>query len=802
MTDNPLDKIKGALEFFGSESTLDIIQYTLERDSLDARYFRRDEDESTPVGKFTGSSRKENVFQFNFSNSILEIKIFPGPVVSIEWKREGQSRTVIDYSGNLGPNSGEGIDLIEELDTFRIPLQGVEILLRKDGVLTFRTEQSKVIRIDYPPVFSSDGFKQSTETTDRSRIYGFGEKAFSLNLRGRTFKLWNKDADGKYGSGTDPLYLNIALYLSVSDSSSYMCFYENSSQAVFDVCDSEMNLISGSFISGPAKYYLIFGDLDSIYSNYSRLTGFPHMPPRWSLGYHQSKWSYMDEEEVREISDGFKDNDLPLSAIHLDIDYMDGYRVFTFDRKRFSGIRKLSESLLEQGVRLVTIIDPAIKWDPDFGLFEEGLKNNHFCRTPDGNVLYAPVWPGSAAFPDFTNPETRKWWGSKYSEFLEAGISGFWHDMNEPAAFVIWGDNSLPLSTVHFAGEHAAVHNSYGLFMAQAAHEALTNDKKLERPFLLSRAGWAGQQKYSWIWTGDSESTWEEIRQTVSTILGLSLSGIPYSGSDIGGFSGSPSGELYLRWFQMSSFLPFFRTHYAKGFPAREPWEFGEPYLSIVRRFLKNRYSLVPFIYSEMKRTSTTGEPLIKPLFWLDGNFGLSDTDTEFVMGKNVIVAPVLEPNAEYRTLELPEGKWFDYWNPEKMYDGGSTVNIPVTLETIPVFVRGSSMIPSEKGDIFIISLFVSEKGSFSFEVYNDDSLINGKNRTDAFTVEVEDNLLSVTWSKSGSYEFSYRKVCVRLHGVECAEATIDGKTGMSENGEVVHDGIFDLASFKIKFHS
>ncbi len=801
MADNPLDRLKGALEFFGSESTLDIIQYTLQRDALDARYFRRENGASSGIGPFSGMKAGKASVEFVFSNATLVVSVLSDSVVSVEWKRDGQSKPVIDHSGNFGDPAPGPLEVVDSGNGFSINMKDAVITVGRDGTVLFLSRDGSMLRKDHPPVFSSDGFSHSTDITDEARIFGFGEKAFSMNLRGRTFKVWNRDADGRYGNGADPLYLNIALYLSMNRTMPYLCFYENSGQATFDVGNSEINRIVGNFLSGPAKYYMIFGSLESIYGEYAKLTGYPHLPPRWSLGYHQSRWSYMDEEEVSRIASEFRKHDLPLSAIHLDIDYMDGFRIFTFDSDRFSGISKLSDSLKDQGIRLVTIIDPAVKWDPDYSVYMEGLNHDHFCKTPDGNVLYAPVWPGSAAFPDFTDHETREWWGSKYSGLLDAGISGFWHDMNEPAAFVLWGDNTLPLSALHKAGEHVSVHNAYGLLMAQAAHDALTTGTGRERPFILSRAGWAGQQKYSWIWTGDSESTWEELRQTVATVLGLSLSGIPYTGSDIGGFSGSPSSELFLRWFQMSSFLPFFRTHSAKGFPMREPWNFGEPYLSISRRFLKNRYSLIPYLYSEVYRTHTTGKPLIRPVFWDNGDFRLIDSDTEFMAGESLLVAPVVQSNSEFRTLQLPDGIWFDYWNPENSISGGGPLTVPVTLDFIPVFVRSASLIPTEEEKTLTLSVYVSEGGGkFSYELYSDDSRIEGKSRIDRFSVLAGDSSVKLEWSGSGDFDFPYSEVRVILHGAETSKAEVDGSTVDLEDGALRVSKPFREAEFTVKY--
>ncbi len=799
MVDNPLDRMRNALDLFGSQNTLDIIQYTLHRDALDSRYFSRNSRSAAEIGSYMGYSENEMGATFRFSNEELIVQFLNESVVSIEWKREGQSGPVINHSVSFQAPAGKLFEIVEDSNSFRISARSCEIRISRNGIIEFISQGGQVMRRDFPPVFMSDGFKHSVEMAEGSRIYGFGEKAFTLNLRGRRLKLWNRDADGKYGSGSDPLYLGMPLYLSTSKEFQYMCFYENSSQADFDLGSSQLNTITGDFLTGPPKYYLIFGDIKSLYRNYALLTGFPHMPPEWSFGFHQSRWSYMDDREVESIAEGFRKHDLPVSAIHLDIDYMDGFRVFTFDRERFAKIGELTEKLGKDGIRIVTIIDPAVKWDPEYSVFREGLDKDYYCSAPDGNTIYAPVWPGSAAFPDFSSDEVRKWWGGQYEKLLKAGISGFWHDMNEPAAFVLWGDNSLPLCAVHKLGKHVSVHNTYALFMAQAAYESLSTLKGQERPFILSRSGWSGQQKYSWIWTGDSESTWEQLRTTVSTVLGLSLSGIPFTGPDIGGFAGSPSSELFLRWFQMSSFLPFFRTHSSKGYPMREPWNFGEPFLSIIRKYLKNRYMLLPYIYSEAYRTHVTGEPMIKPLFWIEPELEGTDTESAFLLGDSMLVAPVTSPNADGVRIRLPDGPWYSYWNPDVSYTGGNTASIGATLDEIPVLVRGKSIVPLNREGILEIHLyFGKEEGEFAYEMHRDDSLIDGKASTENFRVTEEGDGISLEWRRSGSLEFDFRKIRVVLHGRTIrAAAAGNGRLEVSGSDSVETEFPFETMKMK-----
>ena len=351
---------------------------------------------------------------------------------------------------------------------------------------------------------------------------------------------------------------------------------------------------------------------------FTELTGRAPLPPRWVLGFHQSRWGYKTDLDIRQVMAGFKEHDLPLGAIHLDIDYMDGYRVFTVDTQRFPDLKALANELHQQGTRLVTIIDAGVKLDPGYRIYQSGLEQNLFCKLPNGKVLSGLVWPGQSVFPDFTNPQVRQAWGEKYSFLLDQGVDGIWHDMNEPTSFVAWGDMTLPLSTCHdlegHPGDHRQAHNYYALLMNRATFEGLRRLNPDRRPWIISRSGYAGLQRYAWNWTGDTETSWDALRRTIGTVIGLGLSGIPFTGPDVGGFSGSPSAELFIRWLELGAFLPFFRTHSSLGTPRREPWVYGEPYTSIARQVLKNRLRLLPYLYSSVWQTCQTGIPMARPL--------------------------------------------------------------------------------------------------------------------------------------------------------------------------------------------
>jgi alpha-glucosidase len=712
--------------------------------------------------------------RFHFSHCMLEVRFLALDVVRVTWEPSGPllpyiSSDPFDETPEVACFQEE--DWVLQSDTLRVTVSS-------QGELSYFTREGRLLRREHPPKGLGGAWSQCMELDPQACVYGLGERAGGFNLRGGRYRLWNQDPEGGYGPGVDPLYLNIPTYFVNQPQGAYLVFYENSHSAEFHFgTPAEVH-----FEGGPLRYDFIYGNPAKILSRYCRLTGFPALPPRWALGYHQSRWGYSSAEEVREVVKGFREHHLPLKVIHLDIDYMDGYRVFTMDDQRFAHFSELAAELAADDVCLVTIVDPGVKCDEGFSLFHQGVQRDMFCRMPNGKLLTAPVWPGWVAFPDFTRPEVRRWWGDQYDDFVAAGVAGFWHDMNEPSAFAAWGELTLPRGTRHGmegrGGDHLEAHNLYGWLMNRAAYEALRRIAPQRRPWLLSRSGWAGNQRYTWTWTGDIDSTWECLRQTIPTILGLGLSGIPFTGPDIGGFTGAPSAELYLRWFQLATFLPFFRTHSAADTPRREPWVYGESYTGIIRRFLHLRQQLMPYLYTLAWETSCTGVPLIRPLFWAQPEAQhLWEVDDAFLLGDELLVAPILHPDIKHRSLTLPSGVWFNLWT-DDIYPGDETVSLPADLETIPVLVRGGSLLPMTIDGELHLHLYLPPDGSgeYTYSLYSDAGDGYGDSRVDRFQLSFSDQEIRLLWEEEGAYPFPYSAVCVQLHGLKFMQGWLDGK--------------------------
>jgi len=531
--------------------------------------------------------------------------------------------------------------------------------------------------------------------------YGLGERAGPLEHRGRAYVNWNTDAYG-YRRGTDPLYQSIPFLLALRQGRSYGIFFDTPARSSFDLGVTRRDRYSFSAEEDEVNYYVFYGpDPKKVLERYTELVGRMPLPPKWALGFQQSRWSYEPESRVREIAAEFRRRRIPCDTIYLDIDYMDGFRSFTVDAQKFPNFRSLIADLARIGLKVVVILDPGIKREPGYWVYDEGLKGGHFVTMPDGSLYVGRVWPGECVFPDFTREETRRWWGDLHRGLVEAGVAGFWTDMNEPAVFVETDravERTMAPEAVHSRDDrpraHRRVHNVYGMLMARATAEGVQRLRPGERPFVLTRASYAGGHRYAATWTGDNTSSWEHLQLWIPMGLNLGLSGQPFAGPDIGGFAGDPSPELYTRFLQVGIVSTLCRVHSQKGTRDREPWAFGPEYEAVHRRLIALRYRLLPYLYTVFEEASRTGWPVMRPLFLeYPTDQRTYRLETQFLLGRDLLVAPVLEEGARAADVYLPEGEWFDFWTGERIV-GPRQIRVQAPLDRVPLFVRGGAILP------------------------------------------------------------------------------------------------------------
>jgi alpha-glucosidase len=577
--------------------------------------------------------------------------------------------------------------------------------------ISFANPAGEILDADDPRCgisLAGSEFRVAKQLHDDEHVYGFGEKTGRLDKRGwklggYNYVMWNSDTPA-YDSSTDPLYIAVPFFMVTRRGVAHGIYLDNTRRSFFDVGRERPDRLTFGADGGDLDYYFINGpDPKKVIERYTALTGRMPLPPLWALGYNQCRWSYYPESRVRLLADTFRQKRIPADGLWLDIHYLDGYKPFTWNHDRFPDPKKMISDLRAQGFHLVTILDghpPALK---GYAPYDSGMAGDHFVKSADGKVYEGPVWPSQAeknpapsVFPDFSRPATREWWGGLYKSLLDAGVAGIWNDMNEPSVFDSLNGTMPPDVVFDNEGQPATsleVHNVYGQLMSRSTFEGLSRLQPDQRAFVLTRSSFAGGQRYAAVWTGDATADWSSLRQSVSMLLGLGVSGFPFVGSDIGGFVRMPSAELCTRWLQVGVFYPFLRMHTEIATPDKEPWSFGWQFEAINKRAIELRYELLPYVYNVMQQASETGVPALRPLFLeFPDDERAAAIDDEFLFGSGLLVAPVLWEGATERDVYLPAGDWYDYWT-GKHYAGNTTIHLPVTLNTIPILVRGGAFI-------------------------------------------------------------------------------------------------------------
>ncbi|MGV4983550.1 glycoside hydrolase family 31 protein [Streptomyces sp. NRAIS3] len=601
---------------------------------------------------------------------------------------------------------------------WRVVAERVTVTVSRHGAVEVCTPGGVMLRRDLPPRWwepvggGTARWMQRSEVAADARFFGLGGRASGPRLRDGTYRLWNTDPGRAFGPGDDPLYVTMPVQLVVADAGTHLVFHDTTWDGTVVLREGEEGAGSGHdragrcevrMDGGPLRCWVMVGTPARVLHTWASLTGAPALPPAWALGHHHARWGFGSEQEVRRIVAGYQERGLPLDAVHLDIDHYDDHQVFTVDQERFPKLPQLAEELRRDGIRLVSIIDPAVRGAAGNPVYDSGLAVDAFVRDSSGRTVRGVVWAGESVFPDFTHARVRTWWGGLYEERLGQGFAGFWHDMNEPTSFNAFGEPTLPRSSRHAlegrGGDHREAHNVYALCMARAGYEGLRELSPRERPFLFSRSGWAGMQRFGGTWSGDVATGWPGLRASLSLVLGLGLCGVPYSGPDVGGFDGSPSPELYLRWFQLGAYLPLFRTHASLRAGRREPWEFGAGVLEHARVALLERRRLLPYFMTLAHLARRTGAPYVRPLWWgSPEDRALRDCEDTFLLGDGLLVAPVLDPGADRRAVQLPRGRWYDTVT-EEAYEGPVRVLVDAPLSRIPVFARAGAVIPVRGAD-------------------------------------------------------------------------------------------------------
>jgi alpha-glucosidase len=694
--------------------------------------------------------------------------------------------------------------------------------------LTVSDLSGHVLQQDERPLeYHGASFRLYKTMAAAEHFFGLGDKPGPLDRRGQAFTDWNTDAFG-WQESTDPIYKSIPFFLSWNQGRVLGVLFDNTWRASFDFGKESSSTYSFGAPDGPVDYYLLYGPgPKQVVEEYAWLTGPTPIPPLWSLGYQQSRYSYYPEAKVREIANRLRADKIPADAIYLDIDYQQDNRPFTVNRERFPAFEQMVKDLALQHFHVVAITDLHIASLPDAGYapYDSGMAGDHFVKKPDGSTYVAKVWPGDSVFPDFTRQQTRTWWGSLYKNFVGDGVAGFWNDMNEPAIFGV-ATKTMPDDIQHRIDEpgfqkrtatHLEIHNVYGMENSRATYDGLRMLQPNVRPFVLTRASYAGGQRYAATWTGDNSSTWNHLRLTTPMLENLGLSGFALSGADVGGFAGSPQPDLLTKWLEISAFQPIDRDHTATGTNDQEPWVDGPEKETIRRHFIEERYKLLPYLYTTAEEMSRTGMPIERTLFleFPEAAQDLHpidlDTPGEFLFGPDILVAPAPYPDElDKYEVQLPPGIWYDYWTGERIdrsialesrdaeqkkgaqvQAGNKPLIVEPSVAMLPVYVKGGSILPiapltqsTMETPVGPLTLRVYVGDNCSGTLYQDDG-VSYDFRQGAFlrmdsTCFVEHNTLHVHLGPhQGSYKAWWSEIAIEIYGwpVSAGHAKLTGKS-------------------------
>ncbi|MEO3408242.1 TIM-barrel domain-containing protein [Mucilaginibacter sp. CAU 1740] len=647
------------------------------------------------IGNVQGFKQHDGILTIKTAEAEARVYIYSPTIIRINISKQHRET---DESFAVIHQPLADFDFDESSAYIDIITSALKLRIHKSPLrFNFFTNTGKPLSADderYGTIWQGERVITYRKIYEDEKFIGLGEKAGDLNRRGSSYTNWNTDAVD-YTPKTDPLYKTFPFFIGLHSGLTYGLFFDNTHKSYFDFGASTDEQMSWFGADGGDMNYYFFGaqGVAQIIEDYTWLTGRMEMPPLWSLGYQQCRWSYMSADEVLNIAKTFRVKQIPADVIYCDIDYMDGFKIFTWNKKTFPKPKKMMDELKQMGFKLATIVDPGIKIEEGYTQYNEGVAKGYFATYPDGENYTGYVWPGRCHFPDFFREDVREWWGAAFTALTDPGVEGFWNDMNEPA---VWNQN-IPWM-VKFGDKYLPeVRNAYGMEMARATYDGTRKILGNKRPFVLTRAAYAGTQRYSAIWTGDNNGTDEHLLFGQRLVNSLGITGMSFVGVDIGGFSGNPTPELMVRWNSLGTYTPMFRNHAIQGSKMREPWEWGEAYEQIIKKDIEQRYKMLPYIYSGFYQSAQTGMPLSRTLaIDYTNNEHIFDTrfQNQFMFGDALLVVPVISTELT-ADVYLPEGSWYRFGS-DQIYEGGQIVNVPSPLTDLPVFVKAGGIIPMQ----------------------------------------------------------------------------------------------------------
>lgn len=748
------------------------------------------------LGKLVKWSKTESGLLLKTEKGKLEIKIWTPEIIRVRVTVQKDFTNDFSFSV-INENQKARWSIEETKSALWIRTDSIEVAINKTPVLIkYLNKQKKLVlgNDDFGHYYSGNELGCYFNLNDDERFIGLGEKTGNLDRRGNGYTNWNTDCFG-YTPDTDPLYSSVPFYMGIHDSLVYGVFLDQPTKSHFNFGASNIRFSSFSVEGPEMRYFYIAGNnVPEIIRNYTYLTGRMPIPPKWSLGYHQSRWSYFPDKKVLNLAETFRQKNIPLDVIHLDIHYMEDYKIFTWDKTRFPEPGEMIKKLKFLGVNTTVIIDPGIKVDKNYDSYNSGLKEGIFLKYPDGTLYSGSVWPGLCHFPDFTMTKARNWWSNSFSVYTKVGVAGFWNDMNEPAT---WGQKFPALVKFDFEGNPKFTidgRNIYGLEMARATYEGARQSMNNQRPFVLSRAGFSGIQRYSAIWTGDNTANEDHLLLGIRLVNSLGLSGVSFCGTDVGGFAQETSNSLYARWITIGTFTPFFRGHKMINMKDSEPWSFGEETEEIARNYIRLRYKLIPYIYSCFNESSVSGMPVARSLaisIPFDNKVYNSEYQNQFLFGPSILIAASKSTDA-FVNVYFPKGRWYNLYSGELLMDSRNGTFASPDYK-LAAFIKASAIIPAQKVlqslsqgrvDTLDIHIYYGEEMN-TFNFYDDDGISYDYEKGIKYQRQISFNpdSRSIKLSKvNGCYNPNYNTLRLLLHGFKGQNYSVNSKPDTVNN--------------------
>jgi alpha-glucosidase len=612
------------------------------------------------------------------------------------------ARWLEQYSqAKLGPTRGARRRAPSRAQVRLGPLAEIEVL-DTDGVPLLRSVPGESFGV------CGSAWLFHFELPSDAQFYGMGEKSVGFERSGLRTKFWNTDVWADFPmslvreGATDPMYASVP-WVIIKQVNRYVGLLLNAAGAAFLRTPppsargpTDRRLWFGAPEGEPELFIIVGPTLAELTEKLQRWVGVTPRPPLWALGHQQCRWGYKSQAELDELAAQFEHHAIPNDGLWLDIDYMRGFRVFTVSDEHWPDLQGGLARLRERGYRVVPILDPGVKLDPGYEVYDDGELRRMFCQNPEGRAYVGYVWPGQTVFPDFSLQRVRDWWAERVAAFARLGFDGAWVDMNDPST---GATENIDMLFDRGRKSHASYHNQYGAGMAEATRAGFERARPDERAFVLSRSAFIGTGRFAAVWTGDNISNWVHLRKCIEVSLHLALSGIPFNGPDVPGFGDDPDAELAVAWYKVCFLFPFLRNHSQKGARFQEPWTFGKS-SKIIRRYIRLRYKLLPYLYQLFVEQERRGAAILRPLFYDHADapeLPLGEIADQFAIGPALLQAPIVTPGTYARRVVLPRATWFDARN-GAFCRGNRSLSVRCALGETPLYIRAGSLIPMQVG--------------------------------------------------------------------------------------------------------